>query len=317
MSKMGFGGVSGKGWGWCCGAGGAAAMSLVAAAAPATLADPPFTPRARLSVVSPPPTASAQRVRSRPRTGFENPLPGYAVTSAFGARRMPWEPRARLHAGMDIGAPLGTGIVAAADGFVLKSGWSPTYGQYVRLRHQDRVVSLYAHLGSRRTLRPGEFIARAELLGWVGDSGRSTGPHLHFELRLADGRPVNPALLIAGWPTDGSKRGASAATLTLASRSCPAGDTLVPCRSGGLSGGSRPLLIALSPGRLLIATQAPLQTERRDTGGTSRAQRSGVDLALTKGLTVRSVRTGAHCVLAPGEGGLAITRPGRCAGGSP
>lgn len=128
---------------------------------------------------------------------FEQPVPGRAIISPFGLRKMPWEARARLHAGIDIAANRGARVVAAADGVVTDRGNSPTYGRYVELRHAEGLSTLYAHLGGIDIdMAKGVRVRAGEVVGRVGTSGVSTGPHLHFEIRDRKDRPLNPTLFL-------------------------------------------------------------------------------------------------------------------------
>lgn len=115
------------------------------------------------------------------------------VTSGFGHREHPVTGRQRLHAGIDIGAPTGRAVVAAAAGIVAFAGEVSGYGQTVIVDHGGGVTTLYAHQ-SAIDVAVGASVAAGQRLGRVGSTGLSTGPHLHFEVRV-DGAPVNPA----GW----------------------------------------------------------------------------------------------------------------------
>lgn len=107
------------------------------------------------------------------------------VTSGFGRRR-----RRRFHKGIDIAAPRGTPIFAAAHGKVIFSGRKGGYGKTVMLDHGAGVQTLYAH-NSKIEVQEGDWVSQGQQISKVGNTGRSTGPHLHYEVRL-DGRPVNP-----------------------------------------------------------------------------------------------------------------------------
>lgn len=112
-------------------------------------------------------------------------------TSPFGMRRHPIFGIRRMHTGQDIAAPYGTLLVAAADGRVMYTGWFGGYGKIVLLDHGEGVSSLYAHL-SRILVHPGAAVRRGQAIARVGSTGYSTGPHVHFEIRI-NGRPVDPA----------------------------------------------------------------------------------------------------------------------------
>ncbi|HEX7021276.1 MAG TPA: M23 family metallopeptidase, partial [Trueperaceae bacterium] len=94
------------------------------------------------------------------------------------------------HGGVDLAVPLGTQILAAKAGTVAKAGWGGAYGYTVYLDHQDGSQTRYGHM-SRIWVVAGQVVGRGDILGLTGSTGASTGPHLHFEVRL-DGRPVDP-----------------------------------------------------------------------------------------------------------------------------
>ncbi len=121
---------------------------------------------------------------------FMAPVAG-RITSGFGMRRHPILGFARLHAGMDFGAPWGAPIYAVNDGAVSFAGYSGGHGNLVKLDHGGGVGTGYAHM-SRIAVSPGERVRKGQVIGYVGSTGLSTGPHLHYEL-YHNGRPVNPA----------------------------------------------------------------------------------------------------------------------------
>lgn len=127
---------------------------------------------------------------------FDAPLPGRVINSPFGLRQMPWEENGRLHEGVDIAAPAGAPVHVATDGIIMKSGVSGTYGRFVEVAHKDGFRTLYAHLGRDAGLKRGTYVKRGTTVAYVGNSGRSTGSHLHFELRNKAGKPLNPALFM-------------------------------------------------------------------------------------------------------------------------
>jgi hypothetical protein len=127
---------------------------------------------------------------------FNAPVPGFSINSPFGMRRMPWEEGGRLHEGVDIAAPAGTKVTATLPGVVTRTGMSLSYGRFIEVKHEDGLVSFYAHLsGTAKGLKAGSPVAAGQTIAYVGGSGRSTGSHLHFEIRQ-NGRPMNPALFI-------------------------------------------------------------------------------------------------------------------------
>ncbi|MFT5742841.1 MAG: murein DD-endopeptidase MepM/ murein hydrolase activator NlpD [Paracoccaceae bacterium] len=112
----------------------------------------------------------------------------YRFTSGFGQR---W---GRMHNGTDFAAPIGTPIYAPADGVVTFAGWSSGYGRLVKIQHEFGVETRYAHQ-NRIRVEVGQRVSRGDRIGDIGNSGRSTGPHLHYEIRVG-GRPVNPMIYI-------------------------------------------------------------------------------------------------------------------------
>ena len=121
--------------------------------------------------------------------GMAWPVAGH-ITSYFGYRYHPILHFSRFHAGVDFGASWGSPIVAAADGQVAAAGWSGGYGRQVRIWHGGGLTTTYSHM-SEIVAAPGTLVRRGQLIGYVGSSGLSTGPHLHYEV-LRDGSPVNP-----------------------------------------------------------------------------------------------------------------------------
>jgi murein DD-endopeptidase MepM/ murein hydrolase activator NlpD len=121
--------------------------------------------------------------------GMAWPVAG-RITSYFGYRRHPILGFSRLHAGVDFGAGWGSPIVAAADGQVVRAGWAGGYGRQVRLAHGDGLTTSYSHMSSI-VAEPGTIVRAGQLIGYVGSSGLSTGPHLHYEVRRY-GAPINP-----------------------------------------------------------------------------------------------------------------------------
>ena len=133
---------------------------------------------------------AANAARPAPvESGLEMPVAG-PITSYFGYRYHPILHFTRFHAGLDIGAGWGSPIVAAGDGQVVGAGWAGGYGREVQIAHGGGLVSLYGHM-SEIVAQQGSFVRRGQVIGYVGSSGLSTGPHVHFEVRQ-DGQPVNP-----------------------------------------------------------------------------------------------------------------------------
>lgn len=118
------------------------------------------------------------------------PVQSVSVTSNFGVRVDPFRGGRAMHAGVDIPGPYGTPIYATADAVVGRTGWIGGYGNLVELEHGKGIQTRYGHLSSI-LVGPGKRIKRGELIGLMGSTGRSTGNHLHYEVRI-DGRAVNP-----------------------------------------------------------------------------------------------------------------------------
>lgn len=124
---------------------------------------------------------------------LEWPLPGYAAGGGVGPRTNPYTGQKGCHTGQDIGAPSGTPIRAAATGEVIYVGWSTAYGKVTMIDHGDGLVTMYAHQSSFKVGK-GQVVASGDVIGYVGSTGFSTGPHLHFEVHV-NGKNYNPM----GW----------------------------------------------------------------------------------------------------------------------
>ena len=124
-----------------------------------------------------------------PSNLWVNPISGI-ISSSGGLRINPVTGRREFHDGIDIAAPVGTPVVAPRDGTVLATGSSPTFGVFLRIMHPDGYISFFAHL-HRVTVTAGDTVRQSERIAYSGNTGRSTGPHLHFGL-FRDGQYVNP-----------------------------------------------------------------------------------------------------------------------------
>lgn len=118
------------------------------------------------------------------------PVKNYALTSNFGVRHDPFNGGAAMHAGIDMAGPTGEPIYATADGVVDRAGWGSGYGKVIDLNHGRGIETRYGHL-SAILVKPGQKVQRGDMIGRMGSTGRSTGSHLHYEVRI-DGRAVNP-----------------------------------------------------------------------------------------------------------------------------
>lgn len=118
------------------------------------------------------------------------PLEGAQLTSGYGMRSHPVLGGRRQHQGIDLAAPSGTPVYATADGVVGRADWYSSYGLYISVNHGAAMETRYAHL-SRLAVTAGDFVKKGDIIGYVGSTGRSTGPHLHYEVRV-EGVAVNP-----------------------------------------------------------------------------------------------------------------------------
>ena len=127
------------------------------------------------------------------RQGFMGmPVAGH-ITSSFGMRFHPILGFSRMHKGIDIGAPTGTPVFAVVDGVVRSAGWTGGYGNFIKLAHAGALMTGYGHL-SRIAVGAGQHVRRGEVIGYVGSTGMSTGPHLHWEV-WKNGTAINPQSL--------------------------------------------------------------------------------------------------------------------------
>lgn len=122
------------------------------------------------------------------------PLTKGIITSSYGIRINPFSGKKSFHNGIDIGAPEGTPVFACKSGILLKSGNDTVYGLYVIIQHDNNMQSIYGHLSEILPLND-KLIFKGEKIGEVGNTGLSTGPHLHFEIRVG-GVPKNPSSLL-------------------------------------------------------------------------------------------------------------------------
>ena len=126
------------------------------------------------------------------KTLMRTPINGARLSSGYGNRRHPILGYNKMHKGVDFAAPTGTPIMAAGDGVIEKAGRNGAYGHYIRVRHNSSIKTAYAHLSKyARGTKVGNRVKQGDIIGYVGSTGRSTGPHLHYEV-LVDGRQKNP-----------------------------------------------------------------------------------------------------------------------------
>ncbi len=130
--------------------------------------------------------------RSARKALMRTPIDGARLSSGFGRRRHPILGYNKMHRGVDFAAARGTPIYAAGNGVVVKSGRNGGYGNYVMIRHNSRYTTAYAHMRRiDKSARRGKRVTQGQVIGYVGATGRSTGPHLHYEI-LAGGKRTNP-----------------------------------------------------------------------------------------------------------------------------
>ncbi|MFA5593641.1 MAG: peptidoglycan DD-metalloendopeptidase family protein [Micavibrio sp.] len=130
--------------------------------------------------------------QSTKKTLMKTPIDGARTSSGYGMRRHPVLGYNRMHKGIDFAAPTGTPIFAAGDGRIQQAGRFSSYGNYVRIRHRSDLDTAYAHMSRIAPhVKAGARVKQGEIIGYVGTTGRSTGPHLHYEVLVA-GKHVNP-----------------------------------------------------------------------------------------------------------------------------
>jgi murein DD-endopeptidase MepM/ murein hydrolase activator NlpD len=128
------------------------------------------------------------------------PVDSAYLTSGFGVRSDPFRARAAMHPGIDLAGPLGTPVYATADGVVDRSEWNNGgYGNLIEIDHGQGIQTRYGHL-SQRIAQPGQRVHRGDLIGLMGSTGRSTGSHLHYEVRLA-GQAIDPISFVPNGAT--------------------------------------------------------------------------------------------------------------------
>ena len=123
---------------------------------------------------------------------MKTPINGARLSSRYGNRKHPILGYTKMHRGLDFAAPSGTPVFAAGDGVIEKAGWNGSYGKYIRIRHTGTYKTAYAHLSRfYKNVRIGKRVLQGKIIGYVGTTGRSTGPHLHYEV-IKNNIQVNP-----------------------------------------------------------------------------------------------------------------------------
>ncbi len=126
---------------------------------------------------------------------MKTPINGARLASGFGMRMHPVLGYSAMHRGTDFAAPIGTPIFAAGDGVIVRAGPFSTYGNYVRIRHGNGYDTAYAHMSRFAAgIGAGKRVRQGDVIGYVGTTGRSTGPHLHYEV-LRNNSQINPMTL--------------------------------------------------------------------------------------------------------------------------
>ncbi len=124
-----------------------------------------------------------------------NPVEIMKFSSGFGYRNAPTRGASRNHKGIDIPGPVGTPIYATADGSIGRAQWVSGYGKFVEINHGNAVQTRYGHM-SALNVTPGQRIRKGDIIGYMGSTGRSTGSHLHYEVRIA-GEAINPTAFLS------------------------------------------------------------------------------------------------------------------------
>ena len=133
-----------------------------------------------------------EKGKSSKRTLMKTPINGARLSSRYGNRKHPILGYTKMHRGLDFAAPSGTPVFAAGDGIIEKAGWNGSYGKYIRIKHTGIYKTAYAHLsGIHNNVRIGKRVLQGKIIGYVGTTGRSTGPHLHYEV-IKNNIQVNP-----------------------------------------------------------------------------------------------------------------------------
>ena len=126
---------------------------------------------------------------------LKTPLDGARLSSTYGMRKHPISGFNKMHKGIDFAAPKGTPVYAGGNGVIERAGRNGGYGNYIRIRHNNGYKTAYAHLsGFKKGISKGVRVSQGEVIGYVGSTGRSTGPHLHYEI-IYQNEQINPLTL--------------------------------------------------------------------------------------------------------------------------
>ena len=126
---------------------------------------------------------------------MKTPINGARLSSSYGMRKHPILGYNKMHQGTDFAAPIGTPIMASGSGVILKSGWCGGGGNCVKIRHNSTYSTVYAHMSKfARGIKKGVRVTQGQIIGYVGSTGMSTGPHLHYEV-IRNGKKINSQTL--------------------------------------------------------------------------------------------------------------------------
>jgi hypothetical protein len=210
----------------------------------------------------------SQQMQGGGAGGFHTPVQG-TMTSAFGPRFHPILRAPRLHGGVDWAAPTGTPIIAALSGQITRANVSPSYGNIIYIDHPGGLQSRYAHMDRFAAgMRNGVQVNAGQLIGYVGTTGRSTGPHLHFEMRV-QGEPVDPLTLnYAAFASPQAGGGARSASVVQTSGSASAAveglvNQIIRVESGGNASAKNPLSSATGLGQFIESTWLRMMRDYR------------------------------------------------------
>ena len=129
------------------------------------------------------------------KTLMKTPINGARLSSPFGMRKHPIDGFNKMHKGTDFAAPMGTPIMASGDGVVVKAGWCGGGGNCVKIKHNSVYQTIYAHMSKfANRIKSGVRVKQGQIIGYVGSTGKSTGPHLHYEV-IENGKKINSQTL--------------------------------------------------------------------------------------------------------------------------
>ena len=133
--------------------------------------------------------------KSIKKTLMKTPINGARLSSSYGMRKHPIDGFNKMHRGTDFAAPMGTPIMASGDGIVVKAGWCGGGGNCIKIKHNTVYQTVYAHMSKFATnIKSGTKVKQSQIIGYVGSTGKSTGPHLHYEV-IENGKRINSQTL--------------------------------------------------------------------------------------------------------------------------